>query len=308
MIAARALDPDKPALDRAAFSDADFQVIARLAQHDFGLNLQVSKRDLVYSRLHKRLRVLNLPRFSDYCALLQGPDGADERMHMLSALTTNVTQFFREDHHFKMLREEILPGLLQTAKDGGRVRLWSAGCSAGQEAYSLALTVLGLMPDAQRLNLRILATDVDPEILIKAEAGIYPNDELKAIPDALRSKYTIAAQPGTFAIGDAPRSLITFGQINLIDTWPIKGPFDAIFCRNVAIYFDKSTQSRLWARFADLLTPDGHLFIGHSERLNGPAEQMFHGAGVTAYQRNGSTPDRSGFAAPHPNSSEGTGP
>ncbi len=271
------------ARDRIPFSDADFQTIADLAMRDFGLHLTTAKRDLVYSRLLKRLRNLGLETFRDYCALLTGPQGEAERTAMLSALTTNVTHFFREDHHFKLLREVALPPLIKSAREGGRIRIWSAGCSAGQEPYSLAFTVLGLCPEAGKLNLRILATDVDSEILAKAEAGNYPEEERKAIPEAMR-RFIEPAQNG-FTIGGAARDLITFGKLNLIENWPIAGPFQVIFCRNVAIYFDKPTQSRLWARFGELLAPEGHLCIGHSERVAGPAELMFRTVGVTAYQR-----------------------
>lgn len=270
--------------DRIKFSDADFKVIADLAMRDFGLNLTSAKRDLVYSRLLKRLRVLGLDDFRSYCALISGPNGSDERNAMLSALTTNVTHFFREEHHFKLLREQALPGLIKTAKEGGRVRIWSAGCSAGPEPYSMAMTILSIFPEAARSNFRILATDVDPEILKKAEAGIYAEEERKGIPEALR-RYTESAGPGKFTIGQAARELITFGKLNLIEDWPISGPFQVIFCRNVAIYFDKPTQSKLWARFGDMLSPGGHLCIGHSERVLGPAEQMFKAVGITAYQR-----------------------
>ena len=270
--------------DRIKFSDADFKVIADLAMRDFGLNLTSAKRDLVYSRLLKRLRVLGLEDFREYCALISGPQGGDERNAMLSALTTNVTHFFREEHHFKLLREQALPGLIKTAKEGGRVRIWSAGCSAGPEPYSMAFTVLSMFPEAARANFRILATDVDPEILKKAEAGIYPEEERKGIPEAF-NRFTEPAGPGKFTIGRAARELITFGRLNLIEDWPISGPFQVIFCRNVAIYFDKPTQSRLWARFGDMLSPGGHLCIGHSERVLGPAEQMFKAVGITAYQR-----------------------
>lgn len=271
------------------FTDADFKVIAKRAHEDFGLHLPASKKDLVYSRLVKRLRNLGLPDFRSYCALIESPAGAEERMQMLSALTTNVTQFFREDHHFRMLRETVLPPLIARARAGGRVRLWSAGCSAGQEPYSIAFTVLEMFPDAARYNLRILASDVDPVILRRAEAGIYPKEELKAIPDAIRTRVADLSDTGdgSFRVGEKARALISFAELNLMSEWPMRGTFDIIFCRNVAIYFDKETQARLWNRFANLLTADGYLFIGHSERLNGPAEQRFRSIGVTAYARTG---------------------
>lgn len=286
--------------DRIQFSEADFKTIADLAMRDFGLHLTMAKRDLVYSRLLKRLRSLGLESFRDYCALLTGPQGESERNAMLSALTTNVTHFFREDHHFKLLREVALPPLIKSAREGGRVRIWSAGCSAGQEPYSLAFTVLSLCPEAARLNFRILATDVDPEILAKAEAGRYSEEERKAIPEPMR-KFIEPVSATQFTIGSAARELITFGRLNLIENWPISGPFQVIFCRNVAIYFDKPTQARLWARFGELLSPESHLCIGHSERIAGPAEQMFRAVGVTAYQKLGPGAQAAGGKHSHSN-------
>lgn len=274
----------KPDADRATLTDTDFAVIARLAMQDFGLHLTPAKRELVYSRLLKRLNHLGFDQFDEYCRYVQSPNGSEERQAMLSALTTNVTHFFREGHHFQLLREKVLPALIEAARRGGKIRVWSAACSAGQEPYSLAFTILDLCPEAARLNIRILATDVDSQILNRAQTGFYPMEELKAIPESAR-KYIEIKDKGSFGIGAGARELITFGNLNLIEVWPVKGPFDVIFCRNVAIYFDKPTQSRLWARFAELLTPDGHLCIGHSERVAGPAENMLRPVGVTAYRR-----------------------
>jgi chemotaxis protein methyltransferase CheR len=267
-------------------TDADFTAIARRAYQDFGLHLPSSKKDLVYSRLAKRLRHLGLRDFRAYCSLIESPGGAEERMQMLSALTTNVTHFFREDHHFRLLRETVLPPLLAAARAGGRVRIWSAGCSAGQEPYSLAFTVLDLCPDAARLDIRILASDVDPAILQRAQDGLYPAEELKAIPAGMRERFLDqdSATP-TFRINERARAIVRFAELNLMSDWPMRGPFDIIFCRNVAIYFDKQTQARLWQRYAALTPPGGYLFLGHSERLSGPAEAMYRSAGVTAYCR-----------------------
>ena len=268
-----------------AFTDQDFQIIANRAQADFGLHLTLAKKDLAYSRLTKRLRALGLADFNSYCRLIETEEGAGERMQMLSALTTNVTHFFREDHHFRTLREQVLPPLIATARAGGRVRLWSAGCSAGQEPYSLAFTLLGLCPEAAKLDIRILATDVDPVIIAKAKAGIYDNDELKSLPDTAKAQHVTDMGGGRFAIGAKARELISFGELNLMQDWPIKGPFDVIFCRNVAIYFDKDTQSRLWSRFAELLPAGGYLCIGHSERVAGPASTSLETVGVTTYRK-----------------------
>lgn len=275
------------------FTDADFAAIARLARQDFGLHLTGAKKDLVYSRLTRRLRLLGLRDFHNYCQILESPNGAAERIEMLSALTTNVSSFFREAHHFTSLRDTVLPPLIAAARHGGRVRLWSAGCSAGQEPYSLALTILQLCPDANRFDIRILATDVDPVILARAAAGIYAADEVKSLSDGLQTRYLqqVPDDPKHFAIAATPRALIRFGTLNLMNDWPMRGPFEVIFCRNVAIYFDKNTQDRLWTRFADLLPPEGHLFIGHSERVAGTAALQFAPAGVTTYRKTAAAAD-----------------
>lgn len=265
------------------FSDADFGVIAKRAHQEFGLHLTEAKKDLVYSRLTKRLRQLGITDFRDYVRLLEADQA--ERVHMLSALTTNVTQFFREDHHFKTLRDTVLPGLIAKARQGGRVRIWSAGCSAGQEPYSLAFTLLEAFPEAAKHDIRILATDVDPAILARATAGTYDGDEAKSLPAKVRDRFASISEKGSLTVGAKARALISFGELNLMGAWPFRGLFDVIFCRNVAIYFDKDTQARLWQRFGGQLVQHGYLFIGHSERLNGPASAEFQSCGVTSYRK-----------------------
>lgn len=278
-----------PAPAEYPFTDRDFGVIAAMAKTAYGLHLDPAKKSLVYSRLARRVRSRGLSSFADYCRLLQG-DAGEERERMLSALTTNVTQFFREAHHFDFLARTVLPPLVAAARAGGRVRLWSAGCSSGQEPYSLAATVLAACPEAGRLDLRILATDIDPEVLARAREGAYSEDEVAGLPPPRRA--------ALFGAGDGPpcrirpdlQSLVTFRPLNLVGDWPMRGRFDVILCRNVAIYFDAATQARLWSRFAERLPPGGSLFIGHSERLTGPATALFASAGVTAYRRTGGTP------------------
>lgn len=266
------------------FTDGDFAAIAELARTRFGLHLDGSKKQLVYSRLARRLRRLELATFGHYREMLMGPSGADEQREMLSALTTNVTQFFREAHHFDFLRGEVLPDLIARARAGGRVRLWSSGCSAGQEAYSLAMTVLDLCPDADKLDLRILATDIDPRILQHAVRARYSAAERAAIPRPLHAWLVDRGREG-FSIGPAARRLVSFGELNLIEDWPMRGTFDAIMCRNVAIYFDAATQERLWRRFSERLSPGGHLMIGHSERVAGPAVDQLRSSGITTYTK-----------------------
>ncbi|WP_439155539.1 CheR family methyltransferase [Yoonia sp.] len=277
----------KDHLQEYAFSDADFKMIADLASRKYGLFLQSSKKALVYSRLARRLRALGLGSFREYCALLDTPGDTQEHMQLLSALTTNVTHFFREEHHFKQLRDDILPHLLEKAGSGDCLRIWSSACSAGQEAYCLAAMIIDLCPDANNRDIKVLGTDVDPVMIQKAQAGIYPKDQLGAIPAAYRDLMvgTIQDPSGTFSMRSELRNLISFGPLNLIDQWPMKRGFDVIFCRNAAIYFDKETQVRLWRRFAQILKPDGYLMIGHSERLSGDAVNYFRNVGITTYQK-----------------------
>ncbi|GGG63363.1 chemotaxis protein methyltransferase [Salipiger pallidus] len=266
-----------------SFTDEDFRSLASLARSEFGLSLAESKKPLVYSRLARRLRSRQLSRFQDYMSLLKAPGEEDERLELISALTTNVTSFFREKHHFETLKQQLVPEL----RDQKRIRLWSAGCSSGQEPYSLAMTLMAELPDNAVRNLRILATDIDPVIVRKARTATYPQEDLQSIPPQLRERFTTktTVQDGQFEIALEARELITFGELNLMETWPFQGPFDAILCRNVAIYFDQDTQQVLWQRFADKLRVGGYLFIGHSERVSGPALELLSTAGVTTYRR-----------------------
>ncbi|OYX34939.1 MAG: chemotaxis protein [Caulobacterales bacterium 32-69-10] len=260
------------------FTAEHFAQIRALLYEDSGISLPESKATLVYSRLAKRLRRLGLTSFGEYCALVSGADGTEERRAMMSFLTTNVTRFFREPHHFDHLREH-LPGW--AAK--GPVRLWSAGCSTGQEPYSMALTVLACLPNAAELDIRILATDIDPVVVGQAHAGLYPDDLVDAIPADMR-RGALKRDGSGWRMEDRVRRLIAFKELNLMQAWPMRGRFQAIFCRNVAIYFDLPTQERLWGRFADALTPDGRLYIGHSERASDP---RFCSDGLTVYRLEG---------------------
>ena len=272
----------------------DFRAIADMIYADAGIALSDSKVPLAYSRLAKRLRALKLTNFSEYCALIKSTAGAEERGNMLAALTTNVTRFFREPHHFDHLAKSILPPALDAAKRGGRVRLWSSACSSGQEPYSMALTLLRLMPDAARFDIRILATDIDPNMVQDAKAGIYPAQLAEDIPVDLRRRWVqdVDGEPGSVEMAPAVRALVEFRTLNLVKAWPMRGPFQAIFCRNVMIYFDAETQSQVCARMAPLLSPDGALYIGHSERVAGPASAILRTDGITTYRRTASVDER----------------
>lgn len=266
------------------FTAEDFRHIAQTLHAHAGIALSEGKAALVYSRLAKRLRVLGLRSFRDYCALIDGVEGVDERQAMMAALTTNVTRFYREPHHFDHLRDKVMPELSAKARAGGRVRLWSAACSNGQEPYSMAMTVLDVLPEAAELDVRILATDIDPNMVAEGAAGVYSDDLLAPVPAGSRKHFTpVAGAPGRFSADATLRRLVAFKELNLIGDWPMRGRFDVIFCRNVVIYFDDATQERVWGRFTPILNPGGVLYIGHSERVTGPAAQQLQPAGLTTY-------------------------
>ena len=267
------------------FTTEDFSAIARMLYDDAGIALTESKASLVYSRLAKRLRALGLESFRDYCSLVGGSEGLSERQNMLAALTTNVTRYFREPHHFEHLKAKVLPSLITQAKARGRVRFWSAGCSTGQEPYSIALTILEMMPDAANYDIRILATDIDPNVVATGRAAVYSEEAVQPVPSALRDRWMVRVRDGNreaWGAGEEMRRLVSFRELNLMGNWPMKGRFDTIFCRNVVIYFDEATQSRMWKRFAPLLNPGGRLYVGHSERVT--EMDKFDTDGLTTYR------------------------
>jgi chemotaxis protein methyltransferase CheR len=265
----------------------DLNEIASMIYSDAGIALNDSKASLVYSRLSKHIRNLGLSGFRAYCQLVSSPEGAAERREMLSHLTTNFTRFFRENHHFEHLRDEVLPGLIQRAKSGGRVRIWSAASSDGQEPYSIGLTVFQAFPNVLDYDFKILATDIDPKILAIARQGAYDEQALETVSPAMRKQWfkeVEIAGRRKWQVDDRLKRLITYNELNLMAQWPFKGKFDVIFCRNVVIYFDEPTQVRIWNRFCELLPVGGHLYIGHSERVSGEAKNDFDNIGITTYR------------------------
>ncbi len=268
------------------FSPADFRAIAAMLRDQTGITLSESKAPLVYGRLAKRLRALHFADFADYVAHVASPAGVGERRHLLTSMTTNVTRFFREPHHFEHLRTDILPALLADRPKRGRTRLWSAACSTGQEAYSIAAVLACFVPDLERSDVKVLATDIDPVVLEHARTGRY--ETLDGVPPALRGWFHRDGEVWT--VDPVLRRLIAFKSLNLNGPWPVRGPFDAVFCCNVAIYFDQDRQARLWSAFADVIRPGGVLYIGHSERMGGNAAAAFEKIGTTTYRRRSSLP------------------
>lgn len=269
------------------FTAEDFRNIAAMLHADAGIALVEAKANLVYSRLAKRLRKLGIGSFKAYCALVASPAGAEERQNMLAALTTNVTRFFREEHHFAHLKTKVLPNLIARVRQGGRARIWSAGCSSGQEPYSIGLTLLSLMPDAGKFDIKILATDIDPNVIAEGRQGYYNADICMPIANELLTRWFQANGREGWTVGPELRQLVSFRELNLMGQWPMRGQFDVIFCRNVAIYFEEETQSRIWARFTAQLGPSGSLYIGHSERVSGTAADKLATDGLTTYRLKG---------------------
>lgn len=267
-----------------AFTDADFRFLRELVAAKCGIVLGEHKRQLVYGRLARRLRALGLSSFAQYCELLRREPEA-ELDALVSAISTNVTAFFREAHHFEYLADELLPKLL--AARGGRVRIWSAGCATGEEPYTLAMVLAEALERHGGADARILATDISPQALDAAQRGSYRMDRLDGV-DATRRRRWFLRGTGRYAgqamVHPRLRELIAFRPLNLLEAWPMRGAFDAIFCRNVVIYFDKPTKERLFARFAGQLAADGYLFLGHSESLYGMSD-AFRLVGRTIYRR-----------------------
>jgi chemotaxis protein methyltransferase CheR len=266
------------------FTDGDFRQIARILKSEAGIFLSDAKAPFVYSRLTKRLRVLGFESFQDYCSLVASDGGGEERRQMIAALTTNVTRFFREPHHFEHFKRHVVDRLTPSLRRGGQMRVWSSACSNGQEPYSIAMSIFSLLADADNLNVKVLATDIDSNMIAAAVAGEYSDDVVAAVPDDMRRKWFLSQNNGVSKVEPKLASIVAFRELNLIGNWPMKGKFDAIFCRNVAIYFEESTQQRIWSRFVPMLNPGGVLYIGHSERISGPASDHLVADGVTTYR------------------------
>mgnify|MGYP001791327899 FL=1 len=264
---------------------ADFETIKSILYKATGISLSDKKEQLVYSRLSKRLRKLGVERFDEYCQILKADHRQDELGLVIQALTTNVTRFFREPHHFETLRKDILPALTQKALRGDKVRLWSAGCSAGQEPYTIAMEVLEWLPDAPQLDVKILATDIDNIMIETGRRGVYRDNLVQHIkPDLLRKYFNRLPDSDEWQVSAALRKLVSFQQLNLFDPWPMRRKYEAIFCRNVVIYFDIDDQVTLWNKFAAQMVPQGWLIIGHSERISGSPAKFFEPHGITAFR------------------------
>ena len=271
-----------------SFSDEDFNDLRAIVKRETGIALADSKRELVYGRVSRRLRALGMKSFLDYRNLLNRGEATQEIVEFCNAITTNLTAFYREAHHFEYLANEFLKP--HAAKPGAvrRLRMWSAGCSTGEEPYSIAMTICESLPELARWDVKILATDLDSEVLRHGSAGLYTEDRLQKLDKRRVAKYFREERDGArrmYRIAPEPKSLITFRQLNLMHQLPMKGPLDVIFCRNTVIYFDKDTQRQLFERIARLQRPGDLLFLGHSESLFKVSE-AYTLIGKTIYRRN----------------------
>jgi chemotaxis protein methyltransferase CheR len=269
-----------------AFTDADFSRIRSLVTMHAGISMGESKRELVYCRLSRRLRQLGISSFDRYCSIVEAGDST-EVPQFVNAITTNLTAFFREQHHFECLADKVLPELMARKTSARKLRIWSAGCSTGEEPYSIAIVVRDFFKNRRGWDIKILATDIDSNVLDAAQKGIYREDGTRRMPPhVLQSSFQkgMGANDSFVKVAAELKEMISFRQLNLMDGWPMRNPFDVIFCRNVVIYFSKPNQKILFDRFANALDSRGFLFVGHSESLFNVSNR-FELIGKTVYSR-----------------------
>ncbi len=270
-------------------SDREFSLFSRLVYERAGINLHEGKKELVRSRLSRRLRATNMTRFKDYYKFVMADESGEEIVHMLDAISTNLTSFFREPKHFAFLENVAMPALLRGKKSGdGQLRVWSAGCSSGEEPYTLSICLHEFASRNPALvTFRILATDISSRMLDAAGAGVYHQAQVQAIPPPVLRKYFQRGSKkweGHYRVKPVMRQVIDFKRLNLMEPFPFQQPFHVIFCRNVMIYFDKDIQNKVVNKYYDCLVPGGYLFIGHSESLMGTAHR-FKYVQPTIYQK-----------------------
>lgn len=270
------------------FTRHDFNFLRQIANERTGIVVSDDKFDMFYSRLSRRVRILGLRDFAEYCDLVRRDQGGEEILELVNAITTNLTAFFRENHHFEFLARTIIPELKQKNAASKTIRIWSAGCSTGEEPYSIAIT-LREAPALSGWDCRIMATDIDSNVLAKASSGIYPMDRVKGIAEARLKQWFLkggGGNAGMVRVKPVAQQLIQFGQLNLMENWHLEEMQDLIFCRNVIIYFDKETKARLVRRYIDNIKPGGYLIIGHSESLYKVSDDISL-IGNTIYRKNG---------------------
>ncbi|MFH1675024.1 MAG: protein-glutamate O-methyltransferase CheR [Pseudomonadota bacterium] len=270
-------------------TDEDFENLRSLIYKTCGINLSNAKRELMHARLSKRLREIGVESFREYYQFLTRGDSKAEMVQLMDAISTNLTSFFRESEHFDYLNEEGFPEIFAGTKSSWRVRLWSAGCSTGEEPYSLGVTLLNYLhlQGLGSLDIKILGTDISTRVLKEALNGVYSEDRVVKIPEADRRRFFDKFKRGEdyyYRVKNSVKDIITFRRLNLMEPFPFKEVFDLILCRNVMIYFDRSHQESLVKKFWDCLKPRGVLMIGHSESLTG-IDQAFEYVKPTIYRK-----------------------
>lgn len=249
------------------YTDNEFHKFCELIYEHTGITMDANKRDLVYSRITRRIRELRLNSFTDYRAIVEAGEDANELEEFVNVVTTNLTSFFRQDYHFEYLTQ-IIKNYIAEGKR--RIRIWSSAASTGEEPYSIAYTVARAIPDLSKVDVKILATDIDSEVLETATQGVYSLDKIQNVPTHfLQNAFHkgVGSHQGEVKIKSEYQDLISFRRLNLMHEWPMHGPFDIIFCRNVIIYFNKQVQKELFSRYAKLQNKGDYMMIGHSENL-----------------------------------------
>ena len=267
------------------FTRRDFDFLRKMASNHTGIVLQEDKFNMLYSRLSRRIRSLGLGNFKDYCSYLEQNESS-EVTELVNAVTTNLTSFFREQHHFDYLVDTHIPNIVKRNHASKKIRIWSAGCSTGEEPYSIAMSLKkAIIPS--NWDVKILATDIDFNVLAHGRNGIYDAERIEGLPTELKKKWFRSgsgANAGKVRVSGDLQKLISFKQLNLLKDWPFDGPFDAIFCRNVVIYFDGPTKKNLVEKYGDYMHDDSCLFLGHSESLHRVSDK-FDSKGHTVYQK-----------------------
>jgi chemotaxis protein methyltransferase CheR len=269
------------------FTREDFDFLRTISNQRTGIVVSDDKFDMFYSRLSRRVRKLGMSSFSDYCELIRREPEGEEMVELVNAITTNLTAFFRENHHFEYLAGTVVPELLRNNNDKRVIDIWSAGCSTGEEPYSLAISLLEALVGINGWKVQVLATDIDSNVLSRAASGVYTKERVNGLSASRLRHWFLkgsGVQSGKVRLKPEVRGQIKFGQLNLMQNWTLDAPKDVIFCRNVIIYFDKDTKIRLVERFADYLKPGGYLFIGHSESLYKLTDR-FELIGQTIYRK-----------------------
>ena len=263
-------------------NDQVFSAFQQLTLEATGIELVASKRAMLLTRFNRRLKALKLTCFDEYLALVQQPDHP-ERIEFIDTVTTNLTYFFREPHHFKTLADTAFPKLAESGSSADPVRIWSAGCSSGQEPYSIAITAeeSGL---TNRRPLRVLCTDIHTKMVKQTHAGAFSHDELRGLSDEQRDRWFCAQSNGYWQAKAELRSLLLCRQLNLFGPWPVRPGVDVIICRNVLIYFDQDRQTQLVRGFGNIQRPGAYLFLGHSERMK-DCDHLYRRIDNTVYER-----------------------